>query len=300
MDAALRDENVSNIRFIAFDTETTGIASSDQLVEIAGQAFDEEFEHRSFQTLVRPTIPIPPIAMGIHGITDAMVAGAPGAPEAAARFLDFLKWAGAPRVLVAHNAAFDIGFFHRLEAGALARSGAERAPELVLDSCMLSRILLPDLPRHGLGALVEHFGIETGRLHRAGADVSALRAVFLKLLGLAADRAARAGGGLTLGALIDLCGGHFVLDPFDADARARPFRFPERIARLEAMCGANTTVAITYENDDDWRHVTPMAIKRRGYRVYVEAFCHRDGMKKTFRADRIVRVGTPRGDEPSC
>jgi DNA polymerase-3 subunit epsilon len=56
------------------DTETTGLGSRDEIIEVclldsAGGVL--------FESLVRPTQPIPTDAVAIHGITDAMVADAP-------------------------------------------------------------------------------------------------------------------------------------------------------------------------------------------------------------------------------
>ena len=45
-------------------------------------------------------------------------------------------------------------------------------------------------------------------------------------------------------------------------------------------------------------YISPVAVKMRGFRVYVEAFCHRENTKKTFRADRIVSIG--RVEELEC
>ncbi|MBI3542387.1 MAG: hypothetical protein HY075_03820 [Deltaproteobacteria bacterium] len=290
-------ENVSQLRFVSFDTETTGSGSSDSLVEVAAVAFDEEFEHRRFETLVKPPEAIPPAVIKIHGITDEMVAGAPQAAGALEKFFGFLGYVGTPRVLLAHNAGFDVAMIH----GELRRLGAEgrRAVgtssetghgELVLDTCMLAKALLPELPHHRLESLALHFKVETGKLHRALTDARALHGVFLGLLGLAADRAA-IGQGLTLEALVNLAGGYFVLNAPSADARARPFRLPPRLAAIEPLCGGASRVSITYERDEDCRYITPIAIKMRGFRVYVEAFCHRENIKKTFRADRILKIG---------
>ena len=60
------------------DTETTGLHASDQIVEIA---ICDLGGNVLFDTLVKPTAPIPPEASAIHGIDDAMVASAPGWPE---------------------------------------------------------------------------------------------------------------------------------------------------------------------------------------------------------------------------
>jgi DNA polymerase-3 subunit epsilon len=71
------------IRFGAIvDTETTGTADTDEVIELAIQLFVYDREtgqvlnasgSRSF--LRQPSIPIPPEATKVHGITDADVAG---------------------------------------------------------------------------------------------------------------------------------------------------------------------------------------------------------------------------------
>lgn len=64
-------------RWAVVDTETTGLAETDKIVELAivtmrfGQVID------TFSTLVNPGVPIPPEATAVHGITDAMVANSP-------------------------------------------------------------------------------------------------------------------------------------------------------------------------------------------------------------------------------
>ena len=56
------------------DTETTGLTENDVVIEIgvvdlAGNTL--------FESLVKPSIPIPPDSMAVHGISEAMVASAP-------------------------------------------------------------------------------------------------------------------------------------------------------------------------------------------------------------------------------
>lgn len=287
------DENISNFRFLAFDTETTGSKpSSDHLVELAAMLFDEDFEHRSFETLVKPPCSIPEDVIKIHGITDEMVREAPSADLALERFAEFLEFAGSPKLMLAHNAGFDVSVLHH-EAGSMRsnQSRGNHPPEIALDTCMLAKALLPDLRQHRLDSLASYFKIETGRLHRAMADVKVLAAVFKNLLGIAADQCAKVGGGLTLNALINLAGGYFIYSPGDAEARRKPFRLPPRISAIESLCGSEARVAIMYEVEQDYRYITPLAIKMKGFKVYVEAFCHRDNIKKTFRADRILRIG---------
>lgn len=59
---------------VFMDTETTGMTNSDVVIEIgvvdlAGNTL--------FESLVKPSIPIPPDSIAVHGITEGMVASAP-------------------------------------------------------------------------------------------------------------------------------------------------------------------------------------------------------------------------------
>lgn len=95
------------------DIETTGLdLKSSRIVSIGAFKIKEGRIHlgRMFDRLVNPGRDIPPASITIHGIVPAMVATAPGGPEA----LDaFLKYLGRD-ILVAHNARFDLNFLNRL------------------------------------------------------------------------------------------------------------------------------------------------------------------------------------------
>ena len=60
--------------FVVFDTETTGLGDDAEMVEIA---IIEPDGATLFETLVKPSCPIPAGASDVHGITDADVANAP-------------------------------------------------------------------------------------------------------------------------------------------------------------------------------------------------------------------------------
>ncbi|MBI2840454.1 MAG: 3'-5' exonuclease [Acidobacteria bacterium] len=85
---------------VFLDTETTGLDSRDQICEIALVAADGVV---LVDTLVRPSIRIPPSATAIHGISDADVAAAPRFEEVwpeVRRKLD-------DRHLIIYNAEYD-------------------------------------------------------------------------------------------------------------------------------------------------------------------------------------------------
>ncbi len=86
---------------IFIDTETTGFSPDDVVIEIgvvnlAGEVL--------FEALVNPSMQIPQDAVAIHGITDAMVAEAPGWKEVWPE----LEAVMAGRLVGMYNAEFDL------------------------------------------------------------------------------------------------------------------------------------------------------------------------------------------------
>jgi DNA polymerase III subunit epsilon len=67
-------QRILQSRPVFLDTETTGLGPDAEVVEIA---IVDSAGATLFESLVRPSRPIPPDATGIHGITTAMVSGAP-------------------------------------------------------------------------------------------------------------------------------------------------------------------------------------------------------------------------------
>lgn len=150
------------MRPIAFlDTETTAADDTARLVQIA-------VKHPSFTgaDTYKPPVPITFEAMAIHGITEKAVAGRkPFAEEA-----DFWRRHLAGRVVVAHNAPFDVGI--------LRREGIE--VKEWIDTLKVARRLWPDWPQHKLQYIRYRLGIEVdaGNAHDALADVIVLEKVF--------------------------------------------------------------------------------------------------------------------------
>jgi DNA polymerase-3 subunit epsilon len=69
----------TDITFVAFDTETTGLhPMAHRLVEVGAMRFRlDGHETATFQQLIDLEIPIPPDVQQVHGITDQMVRGKP-------------------------------------------------------------------------------------------------------------------------------------------------------------------------------------------------------------------------------
>ena len=168
-------ETLAGLTCVVFDTETTGLGPNDRIVQIAGlRIMAGRLTGERFETLVDPGRPIPPGSTKIHGITDAMVAGAPDMTEALRAFHHFAEDA----VLVAHNAPFDMGMLR----AAAVETGVE-FPNRVLDTVLLSAMVWGQSAPHALDALAERLGVTIApeRRHTAMGDTEATAQIFLQL-----------------------------------------------------------------------------------------------------------------------
>jgi DNA polymerase-3 subunit epsilon len=175
----LADTPLAGLTCVVFDTETTGLMPSggDEIVQIAAVRIvnGRRVAGEIFDTLVNPGRKIPPRSTEVHGITDAMVAAAPGIGEVGRQFHGFA--AGA--VLVAHNAPFDMEFLRRHESTIGARFDNP-----ILDTVLLSAVVFGQDEVHSLDALSHRLGItipEEAR-HTALGDTVATADAYLKLV----------------------------------------------------------------------------------------------------------------------
>ncbi|BAL22645.1 exonuclease domain-containing protein [Azoarcus sp. KH32C] len=151
---------------VLVDVETTGANPvRDRVTEIAVLRIERGELVDRWESLVNPGCPIPPLIQRLIGITDEMVAAAPGFGEVA----DELRRRLDGAVFVAHNARFDYGFM-RSEFGRIGQTFD--AP--VLCTVKLSRALYPEHHRHGLDALIERHRFVCSARHRAMGDTEVL------------------------------------------------------------------------------------------------------------------------------
>ena len=159
---------------VVFDIETTGLSSqSSKIIEIgAVKIKDGEILDR-FDMFVDPECPIPEKITELTSITDEMVAGQPKEREALIAFLDFV----GDDMLIAHNANFDTGFI---------RVAAERQglpfTNTYLDTLALSMYVNPELKRHKLNIIADHYEIVQEHHHRADDDAEVLARIFFVML----------------------------------------------------------------------------------------------------------------------
>ena len=157
--------------YVAIDLETTGLdPTRDAIIEVAAITFRGNEIVDEFASLVNPLRDIPPYVSQLTGITDEMVADAPGLFDLRARLRSKL----ADHVIVGHNVQFDLGFLREARLGV----GNRR-----IDTVTLASILVPEAGRFNLGALAEHLNLarDDRAGHRALADTEQTIELFLAL-----------------------------------------------------------------------------------------------------------------------
>ncbi|WP_322893083.1 MULTISPECIES: exonuclease domain-containing protein [unclassified Yoonia] len=174
----IMNRRLRDLTYVVFDTETTGfLPNKDEVVQIGALRLvnGQQAKGEVLDLLVNPGRPIPARSTAVHGINDAMVQDAPDMAQAGRKFHSFARDA----VLVAHNAPFDLAFFHRHSA----QIGA-KFDNPVLDTVLLSAVLFGMTEGHTLDELCQRLGVELRDEHRHTAigDATATRDVFLRMI----------------------------------------------------------------------------------------------------------------------
>jgi len=165
------------IPIVVIDTETTGtVPGVDGVVQLGIAKFstDRELLPYVFTTLVNPGRPISAEASAVHGITDAMVQGAPTLADVFATELvrELLKGAQP----LAYHAPFDSAF---MPPGVFERDWPW------FDALTLVRLVdryARGKGRHKLEAACERHGVKLEKAHDAGHDARAAGELFFRLL----------------------------------------------------------------------------------------------------------------------
>ncbi|MDX2224034.1 MAG: DNA polymerase III subunit epsilon [Rhodospirillaceae bacterium] len=183
------------MREIVLDTETTGLdpLNGDRIVEIGCvELINHLPTGRTFQRYLDPERPMNPEAAAVSGLTDEFLRGKPKFAEEVDAFLEFV----ADAAIVAHNAAFDLGFVNaELKRLGRPQFSADRS----IDTVAIARRKFPGA-QASLDALCRRFNIDLSARVKHGAllDAQLLARVYLELiggrepgLGLVAETAAR-------------------------------------------------------------------------------------------------------------
>jgi DNA polymerase III epsilon subunit-like protein len=154
---------------IFFDTETTGVDSTDFLCQLA-----YKFKNEQFSELYKPEIKIPPEASAVHHISNKMVENKPSFKESG-NFEKIKKlFEDENTILVAHNAKFDLAI--------IKKEGIN--PKNTICTLRVARALDNEnkIPQHKLQFLRYFLDIEIeATAHDALGDVLVLEKLFERL-----------------------------------------------------------------------------------------------------------------------
>lgn len=166
---------METIAVVDFETTGLGPTSGGRATEIAAVLVRGGEVVDAWSSLMNSGSWVPPHIQALTGITNAMLADAPDATQVMHELARFT--AGCP--LVAHNAAFDRGFWQ----AEMARAGLAPDPAHAFAcTVLLSRRLWPEAGSHGLGAMTQFHGLRfSGRAHRAMADARVTAELLLKV-----------------------------------------------------------------------------------------------------------------------
>jgi len=158
------------VKIALLDTETTGAARHDEVIELAFAVITIDPETGRFTGLDghylglrEPKVPISAGALAVHGISMQSVRGK-SLDELACR--ELLEPCSA---IVAHNISFDRSMMGRLWSWTL--------PLPWRCSCWGFDWRSIGAPNRRLQSLLAHFRIDPGSAHRAGSDVKAMHAL---------------------------------------------------------------------------------------------------------------------------
>ena len=252
------------------DVETTGLFpfSGDRVCEIGIVSAQGDVILDTYQTLVNPRRPISPRAARVNGLSDLDVCEAPIFAEIADQVLSRIEG----KILVFHNAPFDLGFLNT----EFAYLGRPWQPAGVIDTLDLCRQYYR-FRSNSLSAVAIQLGVDTPQAHRALGDALTTFQIFRRIRRQLA--------------------GQNISQSWDMADRYLPETLPVNSIPLppeiqEAMA-MNKAVGITYldgKGGETDRIITPIRVQTANDLVYMVAFCHLRQAERSFRLDRVLAI----------
>ncbi len=169
--------------YCVLDIETTGLSfRTEKITELGAVIYKNGEIIDEFEGFVNPEKPIPAEVVEVTHITDDMVKDAETIETILPKFLEFI----GDRVIVAHNADFDVGFI-KYNAEKLGI----KLENTYIDTLRLAKDLFLDYKKYKLGIIAEKLGIKVEVAHRALDDVITLVKVFKVMLDMLKEKGAK-------------------------------------------------------------------------------------------------------------
>lgn len=179
-------ENISTYRenYVVIDIETTGLDPAEcSIIELSAIRYESGIMIDKFSTLVRPHVCtqnkdgnemyMDLFISELTGISNEMLRHAPYIEAVLGDFRKFIRG----DVLVGHNIPFDISFIDK----AFSEYDGSHLINDYIDTCQLSRDMLPDLEHHSLKYMSEYFGVDYSGAHRSLKDCELTNLCYLNL-----------------------------------------------------------------------------------------------------------------------
>lgn len=171
------DTKLEEASYCIFDLETTGLSSRyDHIIEFGGVIVENREVKGKLQMFIKPPVALSAFTTNLTNITEDDLENALPFEQAADQILEFI----GDRVLVAHNASFDVNFIN----DSLVRIGRKPLENPVIDTLDLSYSLHADRKAHRLGNIARIYNIKYDEevAHRADYDAQVLSDVYLNML----------------------------------------------------------------------------------------------------------------------
>lgn len=169
--------------YCVLDLETTGFSAvTEKITEIGIMKYKDGKVIDEFSCFVNPEKPIPARVIEITNITNDMVRDAETIEQVFPKMLEFIKGS----VLVAHNAAFDVGFLKHN-----AKVLGYDFDFTYVDTLTLAQEVFPQYKSYKLGRIAKNLGISVEVAHRALDDVDTTVKVFKVMLDMLKERGAQ-------------------------------------------------------------------------------------------------------------
>lgn len=174
--------NISDVRFVIFDTETTGFDyEQDRILSIGAVRIENKSIEISdnFEVFLEQT-KFNPETVKIHGIIQNEKFEKLSEFEALKKFLSYIQ----NSIIVAHHAGFDIKMVNK----ALKRNGLPKLKNKVLDTSILykkTRIATNLIDRdkiYSLDEIAEAYNIDLTDRHTSSGDAYITALVFMKIM----------------------------------------------------------------------------------------------------------------------
>lgn len=169
--------------YCVLDIETTGLSfRTEKITELGAVIYKNGEVIKEFECFVNPEKPIPQEVVEVTHITDEMVKDAETIETVLPKFLEFI----GDRIIVAHNADFDVGFI-KYNAEKLGI----KLGNTYIDTLRLAKDLFPDYKKYKLGIIADNLGIKVDVAHRALDDVITLVKVFKVMQDMLKEKGAK-------------------------------------------------------------------------------------------------------------